>query len=104
MTTTSIPGESVQISNDRLKEAAMLLRSLNHKLRLRIIKYIHDRGRVTVKEIHFILKMEQSVASMHLAILRKEGLVITEKQGTFVFYSLNYDRIKHVQSIAKDLV
>ena len=56
-----------------LKKAALVLRAVNHKLRQQILKLIHQKGRITVTEIYVKLRLEQSVASQHLAILRKAG-------------------------------
>jgi predicted transcriptional regulator len=53
----------------RIKKAALVLRALNHKLRQQIIKTISDHKRITVTELYVKLRLEQSVASQHLAIL-----------------------------------
>jgi DNA-binding transcriptional ArsR family regulator len=55
----------------QLKKAALILRAVNHKLRQQIMKLIHQNGKMTVTEIYVKLRLEQSVASQHLAILRK---------------------------------
>jgi DNA-binding transcriptional ArsR family regulator len=55
----------------QLKKAALILRSVNHKLRQQILKLIHQNGKMTVTEIYVQLRLEQSVASQHLAILPK---------------------------------
>ena len=51
------------------KKAAMILRALNHKLRQQIVKLIDEQQKMTVTEIYVKLRLEQSVASQHLAIL-----------------------------------
>jgi DNA-binding transcriptional ArsR family regulator len=51
------------------KKAAMILRALNHKLRQQILKLIDEHQKMTVTEIYVKLRLEQSVASQHLAIL-----------------------------------
>ena len=61
----------------RIKKAALVLRALNHKLRQLIIKTIHEHKRITVTELYVKLRLEQSVASQHLAILRKADIVST---------------------------
>ena len=52
----------------QLKKAALILRAINHKLRQQILKLVHQNGRMTVTEIYVKLRLEQSVASQHLAI------------------------------------
>lgn len=88
----------------QLKKAALILRAVNHKLRQQIMKLIHQHGKITVTEIYVKLRLEQSVASQHLAILRKAGFVITVRDGKFIFYSVNYDRLSQVHGITQELL
>ena len=88
----------------QLKKAALILRAVNHKLRQQILKLIHQNGKMTVTEIYVKLRLEQSVASQHLAILRKAGYVNTLRDGKFIFYSVNYSRLDQVHSIVHDLL
>jgi DNA-binding transcriptional ArsR family regulator len=87
-----------------LKKADITIRALNHKLRLQIIRLLQDKGEMTVTEIYSKLKLEQSVASQHLAILRRAGIVITRRDGKFIFYTLNSVRIEEIYNISKALV
>jgi DNA-binding transcriptional ArsR family regulator len=87
-----------------LKKADIIIRSLNHKLRLQIIKLLQDKGELTVTEIYSKLKLEQSVASQHLAILRRAGIVETRREGKFIYYTLMPDRIEEIYNISKTLV
>ncbi|MBV9961493.1 MAG: helix-turn-helix transcriptional regulator [Parafilimonas sp.] len=88
----------------RLKKAAMILRALNHKLRQQLLKLIDENQKITVTEIYVNLRLEQSVVSQHLAILRRAGIVITKREGKFIYYSLNYNRIKEVNDFVEQLV
>ena len=88
----------------QLKKAALVLRAINHKLRQQILKLIHQKGRITVTEIYVKLRLEQSVASQHLAILRKAGFVTTERDGKFIYYSVNNQRLQDVNRFAQDLL
>lgn len=88
----------------QLKKAALILRAINHKLRQQIMKLIHQNGKMTVTEIYVKLRLEQSVASQHLAILRKAGFVNTLRDGKFIFYSVNYARLDQVHGIVHELL
>jgi DNA-binding transcriptional ArsR family regulator len=88
----------------RLKKAAMILRALNHKLRQQLLKLIDENQKITVTEIYVNLRLEQSVVSQHLAILRRAGIVTTKREGKFIYYSLNYNRIKEVNDFVEQLV
>ena len=84
----------------QIKKAALILRSVNHNLRRQMLQLLHQNARMTVTQVYVKLRLEQSVASQHLAILRRAGLVNTERQGKFIFYSVNYARLKQVQELA----
>ena len=95
---------SVNVDLHNLKKGALVLRAINHKLRQQILKLIDESGKMTVTEIYVKLRLEQSVASQHLAILRKAGFVKTERDGKFIYYSVNTDRLEELNRFVKDLV
>lgn len=86
-----------------LRKAVLTLRSVNHKLRKQIINLLEDNQKLTVTEIYVKLRLEQSVASQHLAILRRAGVVKTSRDGKFIYYSLNKKRIQEITDLIEDL-
>lgn len=94
----------VKINYLQTKKAALILRALNHKLRHQMLKLLDDNKKMTVTELYVKMRLEQSVASQHLAILRRAGLVATTRNGKFIFYTPNYSRIAEVMKFAADLV
>lgn len=86
-----------------LKKSAMVLRALNHKLRQQILRLVADNGSMPVTEIYVKLRLEQSVASQHLAILRKAGFVKTKREGKFIYYSPNLARVRQLNQITQSL-
>jgi len=98
------PDSPINVDYQALKKAALVLRALNHKLRQQLLKLIEEEKKITVTEIYVRLRLEQSVASQHLAILRKAGIVNTERDGKFIFYTVNYKRIDEISQFVKDLV
>ena len=82
----------------------MIFRALNHKLRQEIIRMIDKRGEISVSEIFIDMRLEQSVASQHLAILRRAGLIIPERDGKFMKYKLNSVRIDMMNQMVVDLL
>jgi DNA-binding transcriptional ArsR family regulator len=95
---------SLNVDLYNVKKAAMVLRAINHKLRQQILKLIDESGKMTVTEIYVKLRLEQSVASQHLAILRKAGFVKTERDGKFIYYAVNAERLEELNKFVKDLV
>jgi ArsR family transcriptional regulator, virulence genes transcriptional regulator len=87
---------SVKVDFINLKKAAMILRALNHKLRQQIVRILDEHKKLTVTELYIQLRLEQSVASQHLAILRRAGIVKTERDGKFIHYTINPDRIADI--------
>jgi ArsR family transcriptional regulator, virulence genes transcriptional regulator len=86
-----------------LRKAVLTLRAVNHKLRKQIINLLEDSKKLTVTEIYVKLRLEQSVASQHLAILRRAGVVKTTRDGKFIYYSLNKKRILEISELIEDL-
>lgn len=97
-------GISSKVDLLNVKKAALILRALNHKLRQQILKLIDEHGKMTVTEIYVQLRLEQSVASQHLAILRKAGFVKTDRDGKFIYYSVNDARLEELNNFVNDLL
>ena len=96
--------EPLKVDLLNIKKAAMILRAVNHKLRQQILKQIDESGRITVTELYVKLRLEQSVASQHLAILRKAGFVKTFRDGKYIYYSVNTPRLEELNRIIEELL
>lgn len=95
--------EDITLDYGVLRKAVLTLRAVNHKLRKQIINLLEDSNKLTVTEIYVKLRLEQSVASQHLAILRRAGVVKTTRDGKFIYYSLNKKRILEISELIEDL-
>lgn len=95
---------SINIDYLNVKKASLVLRALNHKLRQQMVKMLDEKQRMTVTEIYVALRLEQSVASQHLAILRRAGIVKTERDGKFIYYHVNYDRLDQINQMISELL
>ncbi len=93
----------IQLDYADLRKAVLVLRAVNHKLRQRVIDLLENNQTMTVTDIYIKLRLEQSVASQHLAILRRAGVVLTERQGKFIYYSLDKDRLNQISKLVEDL-
>lgn len=83
----------VIISDDKLQVSSEILRALAHPLRMKILEFIDQNDQINVNKIYNTLKLEQSITSQHLRILRVAGLVVTRRDGKFIHYSLDYDKL-----------
>lgn len=95
--------KDIQLDYAELRKAVLVLRAVNHKLRQRMIDLLDENERMTVTDIYIKLRLEQSVASQHLAILRKAGVVATERQGKFIFYSIDKERLSQISRLVEEL-
>jgi DNA-binding transcriptional ArsR family regulator len=97
-------GTPLKVELLNVKKAALILRAVNHKLRQQILKLIDEHGKVTVTELYMKLRLEQSVASQHLAVLRKAGFVKTTRDGKFIYYSVNASRLQELNKFVEELL
>ena len=96
-------GKEIQLDYADLRKAVLVLRAVNHKLRQRIIDLLEENDSMTVTDIYIKLRLEQSVASQHLAILRRAGVVTTERQGKFIYYRIDRARLAQISRLVEEL-
>lgn len=100
---TNTGNESIQLDYAELRKAVLVLRAVNHKLRQRIIDLLDENNSMPVTDIYVKLRLEQSVASQHLAILRRAGVVITDRQGKYIYYALDHNRLTQIGKLVEEL-
>ena len=83
----------LEIDNDQLQVSTDILRALAHPLRMKILEFIDKNKTINVNKIYNTLKIEQSITSQHLKILRASGLVHTHREGKFVHYTIDYPKL-----------
>ena len=88
----------------KIRKAALILRSLNHELRQRIIEIINEEGSCCVTVIYKKLNIEQSIVSQHLALLRKSGILKTKKDKKFIYYSVNQEKLYSISKMVDKLL
>lgn len=69
---------------------AGVLKALAHPTRLFIVEELARQGPRCVCELTERIGADISTVSRHLALLKKEGLLSTTKQGTMIFYHLRF--------------
>lgn len=94
----------LNIEINSIKNAALIFRAINNKLRQKIIQIIHENKSLTVTQIYKQLKLEQSVASQHLSILRNAKMVKAFRDGKSVYYSINYKRFYQINEKSQVIV
>lgn len=95
--------QEIKLVYSELRKVVLILRAIGHDLRKQIIELLRQNETMNVTDIYVKLRIEQSVASQHLAILRKAGIVITKRSGKFIHYSLNHLRLEEVSVLVEDI-
>lgn len=80
-----------------------LFRGFSDPSRLSILNALR-KGSLTVNEIVEATGLSQSNASNHLACLRCCGLVISEKQGRYMYYQFSDARVAKLLDLADELL
>jgi DNA-binding transcriptional ArsR family regulator len=73
---------------------ANVLKSLAHPTRLFIIDELAREERC-VNDLTDLVGADMSTVSKHLSVLKNAGVVLTEKRGTQVYYSLRSSCVLH---------
>jgi DNA-binding transcriptional ArsR family regulator len=76
-----------------MKEAADLFKILSVDKRIEIIELLKKKP-MSVNSLADKLGVTQSAVSQHLRVLKSAGLVIDERQGYWIYYSLNKNALE----------
>ena len=82
---------------------AELFRVLGHPARVRILELLRD-GERGVGDLQAALELDSSGTSQHLSALRKQGLLVSRKEGTSVFYRAKDPRIFQLLETARQIL
>jgi ArsR family transcriptional regulator len=74
--------------NEQIDSISNLFSILSHPVRIKILWILKKKGELSVHELQNELKVSQSNASQHLSVLKTHKLLIEERKGKEVFYSL----------------
>lgn len=72
-----------------IKRAVKVLKLISEESKLRIMLLLAKGGSCRVTEISNTLGMNQTTVSHHLSLLRAADLVVTNREGTTIFYDIN---------------
>lgn len=83
---------------------ADVLKIIAHPQRLCIVKTLCEKDHSTVTDMQECLGEVQSTVSQHLAKLKSYGIITGKREGTFVYYSIASEEMRHkLQGIIKEL-
>ena len=81
-----------------------IFKALGDENRLRILLMLRQRP-LCVCEMHEVLNIALSTLSAHLKLMKNTGLIVDEKDGRWVIYSLSQNRYLHelLETLEKQL-
>ena len=80
-------------------ESDSLLKAVGHPIRLQIILCLSRMKEMTVTDIAKDLSVDQPVASLHLAVLRKINIINVKKQGKQSLYFITDKSVRQAVRI-----
>lgn len=81
-----------------LEERALLLRTLGHPVRLRIVAGLAGKC-ACVKDIWECLRLPQAVVSQHLKVMKENGILDAKRDGVRVCYSLKNEMLAELVTL-----
>jgi len=87
----------------QLREFAEYLKSISDVNRLQIFCLLR-KGERCVCNIHEALGLPQNLASHHLKALRDAGLVTTRREGKWIHYQVDVERIAYFTKLYNQIV
>lgn len=91
------------MKKQNFKKQADLLKALAHHIRLKIV-YTLSEEKKCVCELTDLFNISQSSVSKHLKILKKAGIIKSQKKGMYVYYSLSTNYIIEILSLVKQIL
>ncbi|MED2737168.1 metalloregulator ArsR/SmtB family transcription factor [Bacillus toyonensis] len=79
-----------------MKNRAEALKVIAHPDRLKIVKFLSERGTQNVTSIQSVLNLPQSTVSQHLGKLKRSDLVKADRKGLEMYYSIEREYIEQV--------
>ena len=83
---------------------AGLFKGLSHPLRIRLLELLADGQEHTVAELQAQTGLEASHLSQHLAVLRRNRLVDSDRRGSHVHYRLAHPEVAELLAVARRLL
>lgn len=96
--------EQINIDDKQLDIAMDTLKAIAHPVRLSMVNFIKINGEVNVNRIYNELKLEQSITSQHLRVLREAKLVNTKRDGKYIHYSVDTEKLASVGQLVHEFI
>ncbi|MFZ9939608.1 MAG: ArsR/SmtB family transcription factor [Bacteroidia bacterium] len=78
-----------ELDEEALQQAHAVFHAISHPIRINLVRILEDYPAQTVTQLQFRLRLAQAVVSVHLAVLRKAGVVTASRSGKNIRYNLD---------------
>jgi len=86
------------------RELKQLCRAFGDVTRMRIARHLAHEKEVSVSDLAALLVLSQPLASWHIRILKRAGILVTRRDGRQVYCSLDRRRVAQFQEAIGDLI
>lgn len=83
---------------------ANLFKGLAHPYRIRVLEILAGVDEAPVSELIAETGLEASHLSQHLSVLRRYGLVLSERRASVVYYRLAFPQVADLLRVARQLL
>jgi DNA-binding transcriptional ArsR family regulator len=87
--------EQLTLMRSQAASAETMLKALGNRHRLMILCRLND-GEQSVGDLAAFLDVRDSTVSQHLALLRKDGVVSTRRDGQTIWYALASEPVRRL--------
>lgn len=96
-----VPLRSAVLARSDADQLAAVLRALAESARLRLLSLVlaAPGGEVCVADLVEALELSQPTVSHHLKVLTDAGLLRRDRRGSWVWYSVNAERLEELRAL-----
>jgi DNA-binding transcriptional ArsR family regulator len=87
-----------------VKRVSAVLRSINHKTRQDIISNIRKTPNINITKLSSIMRIDVSILSQHLAILRQSKIIAYTRNGKYIEYLVNEQYLLYIEKVMFDFI
>ena len=100
-----MPGVDMPLDalEERVEEAARMLRLLSNERRLMVLCHLLTRGEMNVGSLAELVGLSQPALSQHLAQMRAEGLVATRREAQTIWYRVADPKVARLVDVLHEL-
>lgn len=90
-------------NTQQYEENADFLRTISHPIRLMILQLLIQNGSMNVSSLYEALGLPQSTVSQHLSKLKAAKVVVHNRKGLEVFYSVESEKVVELMKVVTEM-